>query len=289
MNYYGIRSIPYFLISMPVIAFLSQILISYQLRRRHEWHIVKLVCLSNIKISKALLITGIFLCLCWTTCRELLLPSLQLPLDSSYLKVKGKQAQRDHVFCHENTIAYIQSNDEKWTNLNITLFKDHPGQQKPVDGPLVFKWNNESKNWTSPAQIEPQQLEWVQQFTPSPRALSSQNHQYLYSTFRELLKLYLEKPMNPYIEVALAERLLYPLLFLVFFMVSAYDVLRCRENKWIWLFPGVSLIVFSTTIMMFRSISLQSNLITGLTFVAFCTLATPFLFSLYFRRPANQN
>lgn len=284
LKFYGLRSIPYFLISMPVVAFLSQIIIGYQLHKRKEWHLVKLVCVSNMKISKALLLSGPILCLFWVLARELILPSIQLPLAETYQTIKGNKIFHQHVFSKGDQALYITSESDSYLELKATYINSENKGNQVLSTPIPLTWDQAKKRWDHKGKWSKDIEESTTTFLPSPTEIASRGEFYAFTSFLNLFGLYLNDSSNSIIKIALLERVLFPILFIIFFSLSAFDVLRCRHNNLIWLFPGLSLFIFSTTIMLFKSISLHTNLIMGLGFVAVCLALTPYLFSLYFRR-----
>ena len=288
MEYYLLRSAPFYIICMPVVAFLSLIIVAYQLRRRHEWHIVKLVCTSNGRITKALFICGAVLCLGWIVCREGFLPRINGMLEESYHKVKGSEDKAHMVYSEGEYVAFVQSLSPTFKHIRITLFTGRANGTHDVSYPGEFFWDSNFGLWKGQLdQIHDSNL--LNHLVPSPVTMAIRNKDYVTSSSRELLLSYAEHPRDPIIRMAIAERVLQPALFILYFLLAAYDVLRCRHDHLIWLFPAVGLFMFSFSIMLFKPAGMEVGVLASSAICAALWLATQRGFSLYFRRHGRSN
>jgi len=274
-SYYLYRSVPFFIISMPVIALFCQIILGIQIRKLKEWHLAKLICPSNLKLSRSLMICGITLIIPWLICREMVLPQLRDSIEATYRLIKNGPPAEPRIIQQNDKLIYLKSTlgDYQEIEYQIITIKN----TQPTLAPKIHAtWNPQTLTWdsSSPLHLQP----------PSPDYLGARRQFYLYTPLTQILKLFMQREEDSILQTALAERLIFAPLFLFYFFISALDVMRCRNLRLVWIFPIFSLFSMSTSIMLLKSISLDMGFYWALSCVSAIAIATPNLFNLYFRR-----
>jgi len=274
--FYSLRLIPFFIISMPVIAFFSQILLGIMIRRRKEWHIAKLICHSNFKLAKGIIYAGTFLLLIWIISRELILPNLRTPLNETYSQVKGKSLAENRLIKLEHKFYYIKNIQGDYQTIEVL---NVDSQSNTLSKPQQLSWNQAQQAWS------PQTYPHI----PTPQELGARKRFYIYTPLTKILDLCKQSNYETKVTTALIERLLFAPLFIFYFFISSIDIIRCRHIKLVWTFPVFSLFAFTISIMAFKTISLDYGIIKGLIATLSLAIITPNLFNLYFKRSHKSN
>lgn len=278
--YYLYRSIPFFIISMPVIGFFSLIIVGIQIRRRREWHIAKLICNSNLRLSKSLIFCGLLLLIPWIFAREWILPKIHPKINESYQMIRGGPLAEPRIVKVGESVLFVKSTLGDYDEINFQEI-DLSDKSKPtLKKAQQAQWDPIHNNWVSP---DPLSI-----IPPSPNDLGAKKRFYIYSDFARLLQIYTSQPRNHIAQVAIFERLIFIPLFVYYFCIACINVIRCRHTKVVWLFPISSLFVLTVSIMGFKTLFLEHGLVVSGSFVVFCAFLTPNLFSLYFRRRHKQ-
>lgn len=278
--YYLYRSIPFFIISMPVVSFFSLIIVGIQIRRRREWHIAKLICNSNLRLSNSLIICGLILLIPWGMAREWALPKIYPLINESYQMIKGGPLADPRIVKVDDSVLFIKSTSGDYDEISFQEIKVLDPSKPALKKAYQARWDPINEIW-----ISDQPLEII---PPSPIDLGAKKRFYIYTDFKKLLQIYAAQPRNHIVQVAIYERLLFIPLFIYYFFIACVNVIRCRHTKMVWLFPIVSLFVLTSSIMGFKTFFLEHGLIFSGCFVLFCALLTPNLFNLYFRRRHKQ-
>lgn len=276
ISFYSLRLIPFFIISMPVIAFFSQILLGIMIRRRKEWHIAKLICHSNLKLAKGIIYAGLFLLFLWIVSREFILPNLRTPLNQTYSQVKGKSLAENRLIKLEQNFYYIKNIKGDYQTIEVL---NVDSQSNTLSKPQKISWSHEQQAWNLQ----------THQHIPTPEELGARKRFYIYTPLLKIWNLSQQSNYEAKVTTALVERLLFAPLFMFYFFISSIDIIRCRHIKIVWVFPVFSLFAFTISIMAFKTISLDYGIIKGLLTTFTIAILTPNLFNLYFKRSHKSN
>jgi lipopolysaccharide export LptBFGC system permease protein LptF len=282
-RYYTLRVVPFFVITMPTLAFVTQLLLVLSLHQRKEWHIAKMLCVSNFRLCRGFIGLGVLLVLAWLGAREILLPQLAQSLNHSEASIR-EETPPLQVLSLRHSLAIIQSQNSKYTKIyleRLPLGADRKSavwtsQKLSYDG---TQWTMAERNGIPDSEQQALNLE-----LPSPQGFFHRDSQYTYASFGELLAERRKFPLDALLNYCCWERVLFPLAFLYFFSGSALSILRCREMSKVWILPALYYVTFSVFCMTLKTTGLRFGPELLAMYLVALGLMVPWSYARFFRR-----
>ena len=271
--FYSYKMVPYFIISMPVIAFITQILLILSLHRKFEWHSAKLLCISNFKLCRSIILIGLLLCLNWIIAREIIFPLLQNSHVNSSYQLKTEYHD-PFIFTSNKYTFFLQKIKKDSENFNVLKINTLKGE---LTNETIHSVNNV---WVvSKSNLIYEDTETL----PTIDRLNSLSNKYIYDSMYTLLKYYNENK-SLFLLHSIYERVIFPLSFIYLFTLSSFAILRCRNLYHVWIFPTLSFLIFSVICMTFKTFSSRTNTNLGFAYWITLILVAHLFYIQYFKR-----
>ncbi len=258
LAFYAVRLMPFFLISMPVVAFLGLYLVIRMLRARRELYIARLACTSRWAVPRPLLAAGLLLTLLWTAGREVGMPALRWRLIDTQLEIHKDTLGHYALFSSAEAIVFAIPRTPSADRLRAGVFLRAVPEAGPAEAEC--RWT-EAVGWSvdllqpSAPELSQRRIATLKTLIPGPASVLLGAGFYDHFSLGEILRS--GQLLPPRLrEVLAAERLAFPFFFLACFSVSTYHGLRSGGGRGVWRLPAAGFLTFSLLVMSFRGAAL---------------------------------
>lgn len=259
IHYYLSHSLPFAIITFPILAFAAISISQYHLRVKREWQLSKLMSHEQEHIQNLCLYLSITLTLFWFTVREVALPAMAEQLQIQSDKVEKNTKRQIFFIERENDLHLLSWSKPKLFHVHLqdqdliqTQSLTWQSDPKELESSTKGNWNlAPTSSSTLPTDID---LAFLMQKT-TPLQLTS--------LFALLKKSSLE-PQQDLSTLNIIERLLLPLIFTILWFQSAKASQLCGKNGMALCIPALGFTGFVAAMIHLRFSSLSFGYTSGI-------------------------